>query len=142
MLTKICIWVSALRLPAPSSQLLFEPQSPRVKLTNAYSLHACCMLSHFISDCVTPWTVARQAPLSIAFSRHKYWSGLPCPPPEDLPNPEIKYMPHVSCIGRKILYHYLHLGSQGYVNNSNKNTPLCTNAQLMVDVYYYSYYSV
>ena len=36
------------------------------------------------------WTVARQAPLSMAFSRQDYWSRLPCPPPEDLPNPGIK----------------------------------------------------
>ena len=28
---------------------------------------------------VTPWTVARQAPLSMGFSRQEYWSGLPCP---------------------------------------------------------------
>ena len=35
----------------------------------------------------TPWTVARQAPLSMGFSRQDYWSGLPCPPPGDLPNP-------------------------------------------------------
>ena len=33
-----------------------------------------------------PWTVARQAPLSMGFSRHEYWSGFPCPPPGDLPN--------------------------------------------------------
>ena len=32
-------------------------------------------------------TVAHQAPLSIGFSRQAYWSGLPCPPPADLPNP-------------------------------------------------------
>ena len=32
------------------------------------------------------WTVACQSPLSMGFSRHKYWSGLPCPPPGDLPN--------------------------------------------------------
>ena len=36
------------------------------------------------------WTVARQAPLSMRFSRHEYWSGLPLPPPRDLPNPGIK----------------------------------------------------
>ena len=30
---------------------------------------------------VTPWTVARQAPLSMGFSRQEYWSGLPCPLP-------------------------------------------------------------
>ena len=36
---------------------------------------------------MTIWTVALQALLSMEFSRQKYQSGLPCPPPEDLPNP-------------------------------------------------------
>ena len=35
----------------------------------------------------TPWTVARQAPLSMGFSRQEYQSGLPCPSPGDLPHP-------------------------------------------------------
>ena len=39
---------------------------------------------------VTPWTVARQAPLSIGFSRQEYWTGLPFPSPGDLPNPGIE----------------------------------------------------
>ena len=39
---------------------------------------------------VTPWTVAHQAPMSMGFSRQEYWSGLPCPPPGDLPNPGIE----------------------------------------------------
>ena len=38
----------------------------------------------------TPWTVARQAPLSMGFSWQEYWSGLPFPPPGDLPHPGIK----------------------------------------------------
>jgi len=38
---------------------------------------------------VTPWTVAYQALLSMAFSRQEYWGGLPFPSP-DLPNPGIK----------------------------------------------------
>ena len=38
----------------------------------------------------TPQTVACQAPLSMGFSRQEYWSGLPFPSPEDLPNPGIK----------------------------------------------------
>ena len=38
----------------------------------------------------TLWTVARQAPLSMAFSRQEYWSGLPCSPPGDLPDPGIE----------------------------------------------------
>ena len=36
---------------------------------------------------VTLWAVARQAPLSMGFSRQEYWSGLPFPPPGDLPDP-------------------------------------------------------
>ena len=40
--------------------------------------------------CVTPWTVARQAPLSIGFSRQEHWSALPGPPPGDLPDPGIE----------------------------------------------------
>ena len=35
-------------------------------------------------------TVADQAPLSMEFSRQKYWNGLPFPPPGDLPNPGIE----------------------------------------------------
>ena len=38
----------------------------------------------------TPWTVARQAPLSMGISRQECWSGLPFPSPEDLPDPEIE----------------------------------------------------
>ena len=38
----------------------------------------------------TLWTVARQAPLSMGFSRQEYWSGLPFPSPGDLPHPGIK----------------------------------------------------
>ena len=38
----------------------------------------------------TPWTVAHQAPPSVGFSRQQYWSGLPCPPPGDLPDPGIE----------------------------------------------------
>ena len=50
------------------------------------------MLSHFsrVRLCATPWTVGHQAPLLMGFSREEYWSGLPCPPPGDLPDPEIK----------------------------------------------------
>ena len=57
-------------------------------------LHMCvcvCVPAQSLSHVrlvVTPWTVARQAALSMEFSRHVYWSGLPCPPPGDLPDPE------------------------------------------------------
>ena len=39
---------------------------------------------------VTPWTVARQAPLSVEFSRQEYWSGWPFPSPGDLPDQGIE----------------------------------------------------
>ena len=38
----------------------------------------------------TPWTVALQAPLSTGFPKQEYWSGLPYPPPGDLPDPGIE----------------------------------------------------
>ena len=44
---------------------------------------------------VAPWTIDQQAPLSMGFSWQEYWSGLPCPPPRDLPDPEIKLASHV-----------------------------------------------
>ena len=51
-----------------------------------------CVLSCFSRVRVfeTLWTVASQAPLSMGFSRQEYWSGLPCPPPWDLPDAGIK----------------------------------------------------
>ena len=53
----------------------------------------CALLLHAsrVRLFATLWTVARQAPLSIGFSRQKYWSGLTCPPPGDLPNLKDKY---------------------------------------------------
>ena len=45
---------------------------------------------------VTPWTVASQAPLSMAFSRQEYWGGLPFPPPGDVPDPGIEPASSVS----------------------------------------------
>ena len=54
---------------------------------------SCCSHVQFFA---TPWTVARQAPLSMEFSRQKYWNGLPWPPPGDLPDPGIKPTPLTS----------------------------------------------
>ena len=79
--------------------------------------HLCmgaCVLSHFshVRLCETLWTVARQAPLSMGFSRQKYWSGLPCPPPGNLCDPgHWTLVSYVSCIGRQVLYRWSHLGS-------------------------------
>ena len=68
-------------------------------------------LSH-VQFFATPWTAAHQTPLSMVFPRQEYWSGLPCPSPGDLPDPGIERIPlYVSCIGRRILCHWYHLGS-------------------------------
>ena len=50
------------------------------------------MLSRFscVQLCVTLWTAAHQAPLSMGFFKQEYWSELPCPPPGDLPDPGIE----------------------------------------------------
>ena len=50
------------------------------------------MLSRFnrVQLFATLWTVACQAPRSMEFSRQEYWSGLPCPPLKDLPDPGIE----------------------------------------------------
>ena len=40
---------------------------------------------------VTPWAIARQAALPMGLSWQEYWSGLPFPPPQDLPNAGIKH---------------------------------------------------
>ena len=55
------------------------------------------LLAKLCLTLATPWTVnpmdrGPQAPLSMGFSRQEYWSGLPFPPPEDLPDPGIKPM--------------------------------------------------
>ena len=53
-------------------------------------VHAYSVVSNSFT---TPWTVARQAPLSMEFSRQEYWSGLPLPSPGNLPNLGIKPVP-------------------------------------------------
>ena len=50
----------------------------------------CAQLLSRVWSFATPWTVARQAPLSMGFPRQEYWSGLPFPPPGDLPDPGIE----------------------------------------------------
>ena len=70
-----------------------------------YFPHAVCVLSHFdhISLIATLWTVARQAPLSMGFSRQEYWSGLPSSRGFSQPR-DRTCVSYVSCIGRCVLY--------------------------------------
>ena len=49
-----------------------------------------CSVSRSWLILATLWTIVRQAPLSMGFSRHEYWSALLFPPPRELPDPGIK----------------------------------------------------
>ena len=56
-----------------------------------------CSVASVLSDSFRPlWTAARQAPLSMGFPRQEYWSGLPFPPPEDLPHLGTELVPLVT----------------------------------------------
>ena len=61
-----------------------------VKIRSEEKYVCACSVAQSVRLFVTPWTVAQQGPLSMGFSRQEYWSGLPWPPPGDLPNPGIK----------------------------------------------------
>ena len=67
-----------------------------------------CRHTQSLQSCptVSLWIVALQAPLSMGFSRQKHWSGLPFPPPADLPDPGIEPLSSgISCIaGRFFTY--------------------------------------
>ena len=85
--------------------LWFTFTDPFYSLISPSCLLSACIcarsVSSVVSNSVAPWTVADQAPLSMGFSRQEYWSGLPCPPSGDLPNPGIEpYTSNVSCIGK------------------------------------------
>ena len=66
-----------------------------------------CVTSHFsrVRFFATPWTVARQVPLSMGFSRQEYWSGLPFCFPRDLPNLGTEPSSPASQMGSLLLSH-------------------------------------
>ena len=72
------------KFPWAPFQLMMSPQRQLPQISVACSVRACSVMS----DYVTAWTVARQTPLSMEFSRQEYWSGMPFLP--DLPDPGIK----------------------------------------------------
>ena len=66
-----------------------------------------------------PWTVALQVPLSMGFSRQEPWSGWPCPPPGDLPDPGVE--PRSPALQADSLL-LSHLGSAGDALTMSKRT--------------------
>ena len=62
-----------------------------VKIWNSeYNFNASVLSCIWVRLFVTPLTAARQAPLSMEFSRQEYWSGLPFLTSEDLSDPGIE----------------------------------------------------
>ena len=88
------VTVASLMTSLLRSWVRYDPPGQTVfSLGHWNSIHFTeCMLSYFscVQLFVTLWTVARQAPLSMGFSRQEYWNGLPCPPPGDPLNPGIE----------------------------------------------------
>ena len=66
----------------------------RAKLLQWYPT-LCDPMDHSLGRLLCPW----------GFSRQKYWSAFPCPPPGDLPSPGIELSSHVSCIDSRVLCH-------------------------------------
>ena len=104
----LCIFIQSRLLPAPSPrlrldfhQLLWTGQ--KRQNVSSESLTCCVLSCSVVSNSVTSWTAACQAPLSMGFSRQECWSGLLCPPPRDLLNPGIE--PVSLSLADKILYH-------------------------------------
>ena len=88
-----------------------------------HNMPSWCVLSLFsrVWLFATLWTVAHQAPLSMGFSRQKYWSGFPCPLPGDFPDPGIEPASLTSThIGRQVPYRLPHLGSSNMSSGSLK----------------------
>ena len=86
---------SCWRVASSALQLRVYPGAVSLGVTAGYCASVgpvTWVLSRFscVRLCATPWTAACQAPLSMGFSRQGYWSGMPFPPPGDLPDPGIK----------------------------------------------------
>ena len=73
----------------PPEEEMAEHDLAAKRLPQMKTAVAANLLSH-VQLCATPWTVAHQPPLSMGFSKREYWSGVPCPPLGDLPDPGIE----------------------------------------------------
>ena len=108
-LSAFCQPLNALSsLPRPLSYLYSWQPTLKIILTCPMALTMLCSVSSVMSNSVTPWTVSRQAPLSMGFSQQEYWNWLPCPPPRDHLHPGIEPKFPVSLHCRWILISLSH----------------------------------
>ena len=81
----------ALPSEPPGNYIVFVSGIEQSDLILHIYVHACTLgRFSYVFRFATLQTAARQAPLSVGFSRQEYWSALPFPPPGDLPDPGIK----------------------------------------------------
>ena len=73
---------------SPALQMDSSPQSHQKSPIYTHCVCVCSFSLVLLSE--TPWTVTRQAPLPVGFSRQEYWSRLPFPLPGYFPDPEIE----------------------------------------------------
>ena len=86
-------WINN-RIRSTKNYILYLNQMKRIYIRSESESHS------VVSD-----YVAHQAPPSVEFSRQGYWSGLPCSPPEDLPDPGTEAGSYISCIVTQVLYY-------------------------------------
>ena len=88
-------------------------------------------LIKLIQSCPTLWTVARQVPLSMGFSRQEYWSGLPCPPQRNFLTQELNSCPfrllHWQADSLPLVPHGKHISTYMHVKMLLLVTQSCLN---------------
>ena len=90
-----------------------------------------------VSDSVTPWTVACQAPLSMGFSKQEYWSGFPCPSPGYLPDLGIEPgLPYY----RQTLYQLSHQGRPTRMRKVLKTKVMSTSLHSLSEYYWCAFH--
>ena len=84
-------------------------EEPNLQIRIKSQIKSFCSIA--MSDSVTLWTAAYQVSLSMGFSRQEYWSGLPFPPPGDLPNSGMEPMSPASLA---LTVGFFTIGHQGF----------------------------
>ena len=105
--SRMCLLFDALISPSSVLKLSVQDYNRQLVCKCVCVRARVCVLSR-VRFSGNPWTVDRQAPLSMEFSRQEYWRGLPFSTPgiwRGLPFSTPGIFPCISCFGRQILYH-------------------------------------
>ena len=116
------LWVRAnsthnlqgLTTPTECLSMCFPPLAFQVLGKPGLQVRQSCAHAYsVVFDSATPWSIALQAPLSMGFPRQEHWSGLPFPPPGDLPDPGIEPCRLLRC--RQLLHRRATREAQGHI---------------------------